>query len=222
MSRILIAEDDNGIAEFIARGLESAGYSCDVTDNGPVAFGMARSGAYQLMILDLGLPNMDGTDILEQLRSLGTTLPIIVLTARTALEDRLRTLEGGAHDYMPKPFQFAELLARVRLRLAESNPDMNGANSTQIHHNGMVLDLRAHRVLIDDKWRDLSRRELGLLETLMRHPRQILSRSQLLSQVWGMDFDPGSNVVDVYIRSLRKKIGADKVETVRGSGYRLK
>jgi len=86
----------------------------------------------------------------------------------------------------------------------------------------MVLDLRAHRVLIDDKWRDLSRRELGLLETLMRHPRQILSRSQLLSQVWGMDFDPGSNVVDVYIRSLRKKIGADKVETVRGSGYRLK
>lgn len=95
MSRILIAEDDNGIAEFIARGLESAGYSCDVTDNGPVAFGMARSGAYQLMILDLGLPNMDGTDILEQLRSLGTTLPIIVLTARTALEDRLRTLEGG-------------------------------------------------------------------------------------------------------------------------------
>ena len=202
MSRILIAEDDNGIAEFIARGLESAGYSCDVTDN--------------------GLPNMDGTDILEQLRSLGTTLPIIVLTARTALEDRLRTLEGGANDYMPKPFQFAELLARVRLRLAESNPDMNGANSTQIHHNGMVLDLRAHRVLIDDKWRDLSRRELGLLETLMRHPRQILSRSQLLSQVWGMDFDPGSNVVDVYIRSLRKKIGADKVETVRGSGYRLK
>ena len=222
MSRILIAEDDNGIAEFIARGLESAGYSCDVTDNGPVAFGMARSGAYQLMILDLGLPNMDGTDILEQLRSLGTTLPIIVLTARTALEDRLRTLEGGANDYMPNPFQFAELLARVRLRLAESNPDMNGANSTQIHHNGMVLDLRAHRVLIDDKWRDLSRRELGLLETLMRHPRQILSRSQLLSQVWGMDFDPGSNVVDVYIRSLRKKIGADKVETVRGSGYRLK
>ena len=97
MSRILIAEDDNGIAEFIARGLESAGYSCDVTDNGPVAFGMARSGAYQLMILDLGLPNMDGTDILEQLRSLGTTLPIIVLTARTALEDRLRTLEGGAN-----------------------------------------------------------------------------------------------------------------------------
>ena len=153
---------------------------------------------------------------------MGTTLPIIVLTARTALEDRLRTLEGGANDYMPKPFQFAELLARVRLRLAESNPDMNGANSTQIHHNGMVLDLRAHRVLIDDKWRDLSRRELGLLETLMRHPRQILSRSQLLSQVWGMDFDPGSNVVDVYIRSLRKKIGADMVETVRGSGYRLK
>ena len=222
MSRILIAEDDNGIAEFIARGLESAGYSCDVTDNGPVAFGMARSGAYQLMILDLGLPNMDGTDILEQLRSLGTTLPIIVLTARTALEDRLRTLEGGANDYMPKPFQFAELLARVRLRLAESNPDMNGANSTQIHHNGMVLDLRAHRVLIDDKWRDLSRRELGLLETLMRHPPANSVPQPIAQPGVGDGFRPGSNVVDVYIRSLRKKIGADKVETVRGSGYRLK
>jgi len=130
MSRILIAEDDNGIAEFIARGLESAGYSCDVTDNGPVAFGMARSGAYQLMILDLGLPNMDGTDILEQLRSLGTTLPIIVLTARTALEDRLRTLEGGANDYMPKPFQFAELLAGVATTVTEVTVAETGTGAT--------------------------------------------------------------------------------------------
>ncbi|AKK05577.1 hypothetical protein CMUST_06205 [Corynebacterium mustelae] len=221
MSRILIAEDDTGIAEFIARGLESAGYCCDVVDSGPVAFGMARSGAYQLMILDLGLPDMDGTDILEQLRALGATLPIIVLTARTGLEDRIRTLEGGANDYMPKPFQFAELLARVRLRLSDTSTE-SAQSTTQLEHSGMVLDLRAHRVLVDDKWRDLSRRELGLLETLMRHPGQILSRAQLLSQVWGMDFDPGSNVVDVYIRSLRKKIGQDKVETVRGSGYRLR
>lgn len=221
MSRILIAEDDTGIAEFIARGLESAGYCCDVVDSGPVAFGMARSGAYQLMILDLGLPDMDGTDILEQLRALGATLPIIVLTARTGLEDRIRTLEGGANDYMPKPFQFAELLARVRLRLSDTSTE-SAQSTTKLEHSGMVLDLRAHRVLVDDKWRDLSRRELGLLETLMRHPGQILSRAQLLSQVWGMDFDPGSNVVDVYIRSLRKKIGQDKVETVRGSGYRLR
>ncbi|MDO5098915.1 MAG: response regulator transcription factor [Corynebacterium sp.] len=221
MSRILIAEDDTGIAEFIARGLESAGYCCDVVDSGPVAFGMARSGAYQLMILDLGLPDMDGTDILEQLRALGATLPIIVLTARTGLEDRIRTLEGGANDYMPKPFQFAELLARVRLRLSDTSTE-TAQSTTQLEHSGMVLDLRAHRVLVADKWRDLSRRELGLLETLMRHPGQILSRAQLLSQVWGMDFDPGSNVVDVYIRSLRKKIGQDKVETVRGSGYRLR
>ncbi len=220
MSRILIAEDDTGIAEFIARGLESEGYTCDVADNGPVAFGMARSGNYQLMILDLGLPNMDGADVLEQLRSLGTTLPIIVLTARTGLTDRIRSLEGGANDYMPKPFQFAELLARVRLRLHDSTDA--GANTSRLEHKGMVLDLKAHRVLIDAKWRDLSRRELGLLETLMRHPGQILSRAQLLSQVWGMDFDPGSNVVDVYIRTLRKKIGAERVETIRGSGYRLK
>ena len=221
MNRILIAEDDHGIAEFIARGLESEGYSCDVADNGPVAFGMARSGAYQLMILDLGLPNMDGADVLEQLRTLGTSLPIIVLTARTGLEDRIRTLEGGANDYMPKPFQFAELLARVRLRLHDGT-ETAGTNTAQLEHKGMLLDLKAHRVRVNNKWRDLSRRELGLLETLMRHPGQILSRQQLLSLVWGMDFDPGSNVVDVYIRTLRKKIGAEKVETVRGSGYRLK
>ena len=221
MSRILIAEDDTSIAEFIARGLEAEGYSCDVADNGPVAFGMARSVAYQLMILDLGLPNMDGADVLEQLRALGTTLPIIVLTARTGLDDRIRTLEGGANDYMPKPFQFAELLARVRLRLHDSL-DTAANNTAQLEHKGLLLDLKAHRVRVDNKWRDLSRRELGLLETLMRHPGQILSRQQLLSLVWGMDFDPGSNVVDVYIRTLRKKIGAEKVETIRGSGYRLK
>lgn len=217
MSRILIAEDERGIADFIERGLSAAGYACDVVDSGPVAFGMARTGNYDLMILDLGLPHMDGADVLEQLRALRVHLPIIVLTARTALADRLRVLEGGADDYMPKPFQFAELLARVRLRLS-TTPELN---STQLEHNGLVLDMRTQQVRINDTWIDLSRRELSLLEEFMRHPRQILSRAQLLSSVWGMDFDPGSNVVDVYIRTLRKKIGAERIETIRGSGYRL-
>lgn len=217
MSRILIAEDDHGIADFIERGLTAAGYPCDTVDSGPAAFAMARTGDYDLMILDLGLPHMDGADVLEQLRALRVTLPVIVLTARTKVEDRVRVLEGGADDYMPKPFQFAELLARVRLRLSERQ----APSSVELTRGDMVLDLRAQRVQVDGKWKDLSRRELSLLETFMRHPGQILSRAQLLSMVWGMDFDPGSNVVDVYIRTLRKKLGAERIETIRGSGYRL-
>ena len=139
----------------------------------------------------------------------------------------LRALEGGANDYMPKPFQFAELLARVRLRLQDSAPaaeptGATGANEYgTLNHGELTLDIREHRVLVDGKWKDLSRRELGLLETFMRHPRMVLSRAQLLSQVWGLDFDPGSNVVDVYIATLRKKIGAQRLETIRGAGYRL-
>lgn len=222
MSRILIAEDDRGIADFIERGLTAAGYACDVIDSGPAAFAMARTGDFNLMILDLGLPHMDGADVLEQLRALRVTLPIIVLTARTKVEDRVQALEGGADDYMPKPFQFAELLARVRLRLADATSAEPAADASyRITRHDLVLDLRTQRVLVEGKWKDLSRREMGLLETFLRHPGQILSRAQLLSMVWGMDFDPGSNVVDVYIRTLRKKIGAERIETVRGSGYRL-
>lgn len=220
MSRILIAEDDRGIADFINRGLTSAGYACDVVDSGATAFHMARSGDFDLMILDLGLPHMDGTDVLEELRSLRVSLPVIVLTARTNLEARIRSLEGGADDYMPKPFQFAELLARVRLRLADkANVGDNGG--ALLSRGELSLDLRTQKIRIGEKSKDLSRREFGLLETFMRHPGQILSRAQLLSMVWGMDFDPGSNVVDVYIRTLRKKIGAERIETIRGSGYRL-
>lgn len=220
MSRILIAEDDRGIADFIYRGLMAAGYACDVADSGADAFHLARSGGFDLMILDLGLPHMDGSDVLEELRSLRVGLPVIVLTARTNIEARIRSLEGGADDYMPKPFQFAELLARVRLRLAD-RADVGDGGGTLLTRGDLHLDLRTQRAKAGDAWRDLSRREVGLLETFMRHPGQILSRAQLLSMVWGMDFDPGSNVVDVYIRTLRKKLGAERIETIRGSGYRL-
>lgn len=223
MIRILIAEDDRGIADFIERGLTAAGYACDVVESGPAAFSLARTGDFDLMILDLGLPHMDGADVLEQLRALGVKIPVLVLTARTKVEDRVRALEGGANDYMPKPFQFAELLARVRLRLADSvsAAEPTGDSAVQLSRGDMTLDLRTQRVRVEGEWKDLSRREMGLLETFLRHPGQILSRAQLLSMVWGMDFDPGSNVVDVYIRSLRKKVGAQRIETIRGSGYRL-
>ncbi|MDN6137325.1 response regulator transcription factor [Corynebacterium sp.] len=227
MSRILIVEDDQDIASFIKRGLEAEGYACDIADNGALALGLAQSNSYQLVVLDLSLPLLDGTDVLTKLRAAGVDVPVIVLTARTALKDRVRALEGGADDYMPKPFQFAELLARVRLRLQDSAPaaELTGATGRNeygtLNHGELTLDIREHRVLVNGKWKDLSRRELGLLETFMRHPRMVLSRAQLLSQVWGLDFDPGSNVVDVYIATLRKKIGAQHLETIRGAGYRL-
>lgn len=219
MSRILIVEDDAGIVDYLTRGLRAEGYEVDTAEDGLTAYEKATLSNYNLIIMDLGLPMVDGLDLLSRLRSKGVNVPVIVLSARTSVQDRVGSLEGGANDYMPKPFQFAELLARVRLRLGDN---VRSEPAAQLTYNDLTLDLRTHQVTINDRSIDLTRRELGLLETLMRHPGQILSRTQLHSYVWGMDFDPGSNVVDVYIRSLRKKIGAERVETVRGSGYRLR
>ncbi|WP_448852120.1 response regulator transcription factor [Corynebacterium sp. 335C] len=218
MSRILVAEDDRGISDFLRRGFEASGYAVDVAEDGLTAYEAAKSGGHDLMVLDLGLPLLDGRVVLSRLRESGVNLPIIVLTARDGIDDTVGSLEGGANDHMTKPFQFAELLARVRLRL---NDEPSGDPAGTVTHGDLVLDLRTHRVQVDGIWKDLSRRELGLLEAFMTHPGQVLSRSQLLGRVWGLDFDPSSNVVDVYVRSLRKKIGARRVETIRGSGYRM-
>ena len=218
MSRILVAEDDRGIADFICRGLRDAGYATDVAEDGLTAYELARGGDYDLVVLDLGLPIIDGRVVLTRLRQSGATVPVIVLTARDGVEDTVGSLEDGANYHMTKPFQFAELLARVRLRLSD---DTAGDASGRIAHGDLVLDPRTQRVQVDGKWVDLSRREMSLLEVFLRHPGQILSRAQLLGRVWGLDFDPASNVVDVYVRALRRKIGAHRVETIRGSGYRL-
>lgn len=218
MSRILVAEDDRGIADFICRGLRDAGYATDVAEDGLTAYELARGGDYDLVVLDLGLPIIDGRVVLTRLRQSGATVPVIVLTARDGVEDTVGSLEDGANDHMTKPFQFAELLARVRLRLSD---DTAGDASGRIAHGDLVLDPRTQRVQVDGKWVDLSRREMSLPEVFLRHPGQILSRAQLLGRVWGLDFDPASNVVDVYVRALRRKIGAHRVETIRGSGYRL-
>ena len=218
MSRILVAEDEARIASFVEKGLAAAGFPVTVTADGPTALAYAQSGQFDLMILDIGLPGVDGFDILQTLRGEANPIAVIVLTARDSAADTLRGLEGGADDYMSKPFRFDELLARVRLRLKGGQPGPVG--SLQVR--GLELDLKTRRISVDGRLCDLSAREFALAEEFMRHPDQVLSREQLLSRVWGLDFDPGSNVVEVYVRYLRAKIGADRIETVRGMGYRLR
>ncbi|TFD29258.1 MULTISPECIES: response regulator transcription factor [Cryobacterium] len=217
MSRILIAEDEDRIASFIEKGLVAAGFSTVVVRTGTDALDYAITGGFDLLILDIGLPGLDGYEVLRQLRADGSELPVVVLTARDSAEDTLASLEGGANDYMSKPFRFDELLARVRLRMAEAPRE----TSTVLSVAGLQLDLRTRRATLGDRQVDLSAREFALAEEFLRHADQVLSREQLLSRVWGYDFDPGSNIVDVYVGYLRAKFGAEHIETVRGMGYRL-
>ena len=218
MTRVLIAEDETRIASFVEKGLRAAGFAVTVAADGSAALSQAQSGQFDLMILDLGLPGADGFTILETLRGEGNQIPVIVLTARTSSADTVHALEGGANDYMAKPFRFDELLARVRIRLKDAQPQEVGS----LQANGLSLDLKTRRIAVDGVVYDLSAREFALAEEFVRHPGQVLSREQLLSRVWGLDFDPGSNVVEVYVRYLRAKIGSDRIETVRGMGYRLR
>lgn len=217
MSRVLIAEDEPRIAAFIEKGLRANGFATAVATDGPTACVQARSGEFDLLVLDIGLPVMDGFEVLRVLRTEGCRIPVIILTARDSVQDTVAGLEGGADDYMPKPFRFEELLARVRLRLADDRQ----AELTVLTSGDLALDLRTRRAHVDGRTVDLSAREFALAETFLRHPGQVLAREQLLSHVWGYDFDPGSNVVDVYVRYLRRKLGAGRIETVRGMGYRL-
>jgi DNA-binding response OmpR family regulator len=217
VSRILIAEDETRIASFVQKGLGAAGFAVTVAADGRAALAEAQTGQFDLLILDIGLPGRDGFDILQTLRDEGNPIAVIVLTARDSATDTLRGLEGGANDYMSKPFRFDELLARVRLRLKDGQP--GPVDSLRVR--GLELDLLTRRISVDGSSHDLSAREFALAEEFMRHPGQVLSHEQLLSRVWGLDFDPGSNVVGVYVRYLRAKIGGDRIETVRGMGYRL-
>jgi DNA-binding response OmpR family regulator len=219
MSQILIVEDEERIASFVAKGLRSAGYTPTTVTTGAEAIDLAGTGDFDLLVLDLGLPDQDGFTVLQTLRSMGVSMPVIILTARNSVTDTVAGLEGGADDYMAKPFRFEELLARVRLRLRSENG--NGSDPAVLTHDDLSLDLRTRRLRVGDAEVDLSAREFTLAETFLRNAGQVLSREQLLSRVWGYDFDPGSNVVDVYVRYLRKKVGAHRVETVRGMGYRL-
>lgn len=217
MSRILIAEDEPGIASFVERGLRAAGFTTLVVEDGHTAAHAARDQDFDLFILDLGLPGLDGRDVLTAIRRRGERIPVIILTARSGVSDTVAGLEGGADDYVTKPFSFEELLARVKVRLRERGT----SEPTELEASGIVLDLRTRRVRVGDREVELSAREFALAEMLFRHPGQVVSRQQILSHVWGYDFDPGSNVVDVYVGYLRRKLGRELIETVRGMGYRL-
>ncbi|MGW0804809.1 response regulator transcription factor [Nonomuraea sp. NPDC002799] len=218
MNRILIAEDEARIASFVEKGLRANGFVTAVVGDGAAAYDVASAGGFDLLILDIGLPLSDGFTVLRRLRESMVTMPVIILTARDSVTDTVAGLEGGADDYIAKPFAFEELLARVRLRLrADRTPEV-----TMLRVSDLSLDLRTRRAYVGERAVDLSTREFALAEIFCRHPDQVLTREQLLSHVWGFDFDPGSNVVDVYVRYLRRKIGADRIETVRGTGYRMR
>lgn len=217
MSRVLIVEDEERIASFVRKGLTANGFTTTVVGTGAEAVDYAVTGGFDLMLLDLGLPDTDGFDVLRRLRAMGVETPVVILTARDGVRDTVTGLEIGADDYVTKPFRFEELLARVRLRMRTERT----ADLTVLRVGGMSLDLRTRRVSVDESTVDLTAREFALLELLMRHQGQVLTRQQMLSHVWGYDYDPGSNVVDVFVRALRRKVGAERIVTVRGMGYRL-
>ncbi|MGR3277334.1 response regulator transcription factor [Acaryochloris marina NIES-2412] len=221
MAHILIAEDEPRIASFIEKGLKSHGYTTTTVGDAYAALTLAMDDDFDLLVLDLGLPDRDGLEVLADLRGQGVNLPVIILTARDDLKDKISGLEGGADDYMTKPFRFEELLARVRARLRTATSTTT-TESLALTVRNVVLDLQTRKAKVNDEWIELPTREFILAETFFRHPGQVLSRQQLLDRVWGYDYDPGSNIVDVYVGYLRKKLGDDLIQTVRGVGYRLK
>ncbi len=223
MHRILVVEDEPRIASFVQKGLDAHGFTTAIATNAKEAIAQTLSASFDLLILDLGLPDKDGHQVLAELRGQGATLPIIILSARDDIEDKVSGLEGGADDYITKPFRFEELLARVRVRLRQTDAPASGDAAEQLIRVGDIeLNLHSRRAKVGGQMIDLPAREFTLAETFFRHPGQVLSREQLLDRVWGYDYNPGSNIVDVYVGYLRKKLGGDLIETVRGMGYRLR
>ena len=217
MNRVLIVEDEVGMASFIEKGLRSRGYTTKVLKDGASALSVASDNDFDLAILDLGLPDTDGLSVLRELRRRGEKMPVLILTARDDTRDMVEGLDAGAGDYITKPFKLDELLARIRVQLR----DGGGVDPTVLEVAGLTLDLRTRKAMAEGKIMELTAREFTMLETFMRHEGQVLSREQLLAHVWGYDYDPGSNVVEVYVGYLRRKLGEGRIETVRGMGYRF-
>ena len=227
MNRILIAEDDPRIVSFLQKGLQAAGFATSHVADGRSALEAMRAGDHDLVVLDIGLPLMDGFEVLSTARGSGIATPVVVLTARDSVDDTVLGLESGANDYLAKPFHFAELLARVRVRLGEGAEVTGGGEggsgtvAPALHHGDLSLDLLTRIATVAGRPVELTSREFAMLKVFLKHPGQVLSREQILAHAWGYDFDPASNVVDVYVRTLRRKIGAERLVTVRGAGYKL-
>jgi two-component system OmpR family response regulator len=220
--RILVAEDERKIAGFIKQGLAENGFDADVCGNGDDAYTFLSTRPYDAAVLDIMLPGRDGLSVLRQIRSAGNKVPVIIVTARTSLNERIDGLNLGADDYLPKPFYVEELVARLRAVMRRAA----GAGSAGLlTAGGLTLDLVKHQVKRGEETLDLTAREFSLLELFMRSPDRVFTRTQLLEHVWGYDFDPETNLVDVTVRRLRKKIGDSPehplIDTVRGVGYKL-
>ncbi len=218
MKNVLIVEDSERISSFIVSGLSAHGFSPTQTSLGEVALSLLATQEFDLVILDIGLPDIDGFEVLRRMRGQGNDTPVLVLTARDSVNQTVASFEGGADDYMSKPFSFEELLARVKTRARKTKREIS---ESVLVHGGVTVDLLRRSATVDGVEHELTAREFTMLEFFVSHHGQVISREQLLSRVWGYDHDPGSNVVDVYIRYLRKKIGTDSIQTVRGVGYRM-
>lgn len=222
MAHILIAEDEEGIARVIDRGLRSDGHRTTIVTDGLAALEMATSGSVDLVVLDVGLPKMDGFTVLRMLRTMDEPVPVIMCTARDSVEDTVHGLQSGAEDYLPKPFRVEELRARIQVRLRQhAEQQGNGRHEDVLEAAGVRLDIAARTASVDGSVVELSAREFTLARELMEHAGQVLSRDQLLDRVWGFEVTGTSNVVDVYIRYLRAKLGSARISTVRGIGYRF-
>jgi DNA-binding response OmpR family regulator len=213
---VLLVEDEDRIASFVEKGLGTRGFEVHRVVTGGAALG-AISDEVDIVVLDLGLPDIDGLEVLRSLRKTWASLPVVILTARGDIDDRVAGLDLGADDYVPKPFAIDELAARLRARLRARFDE----SLTRLHVGDLELDLIARRARLTGKIIELTSREFALLEMLMRHAGQPISREELLANVWGLDFDPRSNLVDVYVRYLRRKLGNGWIETLRGVGYRI-
>lgn len=219
MSKILLIEDADRIASFIAKGLQAHGFEVMRVSNGEDGVRLLQAADFDLVILDIGLPGIDGFEVLRLIRGQGIETPVIILTAKDSVENTVASFSGGADDYMGKPFSFDELLARVKTRLRRPMAPQPMQESISVGR--ITLNLLERTVSQGGTVTELTSREFAILEYLMRHPGQVISREQLLSEVWSFDHDPESNVVDVYIRYLRQKLGDDVIQTVRGAGYRI-
>jgi DNA-binding response OmpR family regulator len=218
---LLLIEDEERIASCLVTGLEAHGYAVEHVSTGSEALARLRRGAPDLIVLDLGLPDIDGLELLRRLRKDERRDAVIVLTARAEVDDLVEGLELGADDYVTKPFAFDELAARVRARM-RTQLRTRAEVPTLLRVGGISLDIKARRAVVEGRAVDLSAREFALLQMFLQHPAQVLTRDQLLTHVWGSSAERGSNIVDVYVGYLRRKLGEDCIETVRGLGYRLR